>query len=259
MAFRVLFAIAAYYDLNYDQMDVKTAFLYGLIDQLIYVEIPKGTETEANKNIVCRLLKALYGLKQSPRLWYERLSGFLLEKLGLACIYADHSIFITKASLNGPIVSTFVDDIKIMGIKGNSFIARVKAELVAAFLMVDMGPISFYLGLKTTRDQEKKTIKLSQPAYIEKVFEKFHLTRANMANSPMKELVFLTPQTGGEASPSKKERYQGITRLLMFSIVKTRPDIAYATSVASCFAKNPSHQHIKTAKTIFQYLKDSRD
>ena len=63
MAFCVLFTIAAYYDPNIDQMDVKTAFLYGLIDQLIYVEIPKKTETEANKNMVCRLLKALYGLK----------------------------------------------------------------------------------------------------------------------------------------------------------------------------------------------------
>ncbi len=155
MAFRVLFAIAAYYDLDIDQMDVKTAFLYGLIDQLIYVKIPKGTETEANKNMVCKLLKALYGLKQSPRLWYERLSGFLLEKLGLARIHADHSIFITKAGLNGPIVSTFVDDIKVMAPKGSGLIQRIKTELTAAFSIVDMGPISFYLGLKVERNREK--------------------------------------------------------------------------------------------------------
>lgn len=68
MAFRVLFAIAAYYDLDIDQMDVKTAFLYGLIDQLVYVQIPKGSESSANKGMVCRLLKALYGLTQAPRL-----------------------------------------------------------------------------------------------------------------------------------------------------------------------------------------------
>lgn len=150
MAFRVLFAIAASYDLDIDQMDVKTAFLYGLIDQLIYVEIPKGTETEANKNMMCRLLKPLYGLKQSPRLWYKKLSGFLLGKLGLVRINADHGIFITKAGLNGPIVSTFVDDIKIMAAKGSGMITRVKAELTAAFSI--MGPISFYLGLKVLRD-----------------------------------------------------------------------------------------------------------
>ncbi len=83
MAFHGLFAIAAYYNLDIDQMDVKTAFLYGLIDQLIYVEMPKGTETSERWDLVCKLHKALYWLKQSPRLWYERLSTFLLEKLGL--------------------------------------------------------------------------------------------------------------------------------------------------------------------------------
>ncbi len=63
MAFHVLFAIAEYYDLNIDQMDVKTTFLYCLIDQLMYVEMLKRTETEANKDMVCKLLKALYWLK----------------------------------------------------------------------------------------------------------------------------------------------------------------------------------------------------
>lgn len=71
MAFRVLFAIAAYYDLDIDQMDVKTAFLYGLIDQLVYVQIPRESEDATNKGMVCKLLKALYGLKQAPRLWYK--------------------------------------------------------------------------------------------------------------------------------------------------------------------------------------------
>ena len=70
-------------------MNVKTAFLYSLIDQLVYVEIPQGTETKANRNMVCKLLKALYGLKQSPHLWYKRLANFFLEKLGLKRINVD--------------------------------------------------------------------------------------------------------------------------------------------------------------------------
>lgn len=74
--FRVLFAIAAYYDLDIDQLDAETAFLYGLIKQLLYVQVHKSLETENTKNMVCKLLKALYGLKQAPRLWYERLSRF---------------------------------------------------------------------------------------------------------------------------------------------------------------------------------------
>lgn len=259
MAFRVLFAIAAYYDLDIDQMDMKTAFLYSLIGQLIYVEIPKGSETEANKNMVCRLLKGLYGLKQSPKLWYERLSGFFQEKLGLARIHADHSIFITKAGLNGPIVSTFVDDIKMMAPKGSGIFQQVKVQLTAAFSMVDMGPISFYLGLKVERNSDNRTIKLSQPAYIDKVLNQFYLDKAKTVNTPMKEITLLQPRTEGEATAAEKERYQGMTGSIMFSIVETRPNISFATSVASRFAKNLGHQHTEAVKPILRYLKGSKE
>lgn len=68
MAFRVLFAIATYYNLNIDQMNIKTTLLYGIIDQLVYVQILKGLETNANKGMVCKLLKALYGLEQASKL-----------------------------------------------------------------------------------------------------------------------------------------------------------------------------------------------
>lgn len=221
MAFRVLFAVAAYFDLDIDQMDVKTAFLYGLIDQLIYMEIPKGSESKATRGMVYKLLKAIYGLKQSPRLWYERFSGFLLQKLGLAKINADHSIFISKAGLNGPVVSTFVDDIKIMAPKGSGHISRVKSELAAAFSMVDMGPISFYLGLKVQRDRGKRTIKLSQPAYIDKVLSRFHLDKAHAVTTPMKESGTLQARTEGQASTAEQERYQGMIGSIMFLLMQT--------------------------------------
>lgn len=84
MAFHVFFAVTAFYNLDIDQINVKTTFLYGLIDQLVYVEILKGTETNANQNMVCKLLKALYGLKQFSHLYYKRFSNFLLQKLDLS-------------------------------------------------------------------------------------------------------------------------------------------------------------------------------
>lgn len=122
MVFQVLFAIAVYYVLDIDQMDIKTVFLYGFINQLIYFKIPKVTEIKASKNTIWKLLKALYSLKQSSQLWYKKFLGFFLEKLGLAYIYADHNIFITEADINGPIVSTFVDDIKVIAPKKSGII-----------------------------------------------------------------------------------------------------------------------------------------
>lgn len=169
------------------------------------MEIPKGSESKATRGMVCKLLKAIYGLKQSPRLWYERFSGFLLQKLGLAKINADHSIFISKTGLNGPVVSTFVDDIKIIAPKGSGHISRVKSELAAAFSMVDMGPISFYLGLKVQRDRGKRTIKLSQPAYIDEVLSRFHLDKTHAVTTPMKESGTLQARTEGQASTAEQE------------------------------------------------------
>lgn len=125
MAIKVLFAVMVYFDLEIDQMDIKTAFLYGFIDQLVYVDIPKGSESEATWGMICKLLKSFYGLKQSPRLWYQRLSDFLQQKLELTRINADHSIFNSEAGLDGHVVSTFVDDIKIMTSKENGHISRV--------------------------------------------------------------------------------------------------------------------------------------
>ena len=80
MAFRTLFAVVAFFNLDIEQMDVKTAFLYGLIYQLVYIDISKRSKMESNQNMVYKLLKALYNLKQLPRLWYERFSDFFLQK-----------------------------------------------------------------------------------------------------------------------------------------------------------------------------------
>lgn len=122
MVFRVFFAITAFFDLDIDQMNVKTVFLYGFINQLVYIKIFKRTETKANRNMICKLLKVLYGLKQSLRLWYKRFANFFLDKLGLKRINTDHNIFVTKTGLDKPVVSIFVDNIKIMAPKNSEMI-----------------------------------------------------------------------------------------------------------------------------------------
>lgn len=94
--------------------------------------------------------------------------------MGLKQINADHNIFITASEINGPIVSTFLDDIKVMVIKGSGHIEKIKLEHAAAFEMADMRPISFYLELKVMRNRAKKTLKLLQPAYIDKILENYH-------------------------------------------------------------------------------------
>ena len=92
-----------------------------------------------------------------------------------------------------------------------------------------------------------------------KVLRKFFLDQANPTNTPMKGSTQLLPNNEGTITEAEREKYQGMTRSLMFSMVETRPDIAFAISVASQYAKNPSHLRIEAVKTILKYLKGSQD
>lgn len=80
--------------------------------------------------------------------------------MGLNCINANHSIYTSGLSLKKLIISNFIDNIKIMDPKGIEVIARVKIKLITAFKMVNIGLISFYLGLKIKQDPENMIIKL---------------------------------------------------------------------------------------------------
>lgn len=111
----------------------------------------------------------------------------MLENLELYCINADYNIFILVAGIKGAIVSAFIDDIKIMEVKGTKKIEWVKIALTATFETVDISSISFYLGLKIKRDFEKRIFKLLQLAYIDKILAKYHLNQAKLSNMSIKE------------------------------------------------------------------------
>lgn len=118
--------------------------------------MPKRTKLITNRDMVCKLLKALYSLKQSFCFLYKRLSSFLLEKLRLKQINVNHSIFVINIRLNAPVVSTFIDDIKIMAPKRSGIIKQAKLKLTSAFSLVGIGPFSFYLGLKVKYNPENQ-------------------------------------------------------------------------------------------------------
>jgi hypothetical protein len=159
MSYKALFAIAASLDLEIEQMDVKTAFLYGTLDEEIFMEQPEGFEDGTSQ--VCRLDKALYGLKQSPRVWYHTLSKFLAESKFYP-IDVDHSVF-----SNGSIyIAVYVDDLLIIS-KDKIKIQELKGRLSTRFSMSDLGPVAYYLGMAVTRDRPNRTLRIGQQSYLE--------------------------------------------------------------------------------------------
>ena len=147
MSYKLLFAIAAANDLKIEQMDVKTAFLYGDIDTKIYIEQFKGMRAIKKSHKVCKLNKALYGLKQSPRVWYFTLTAYL-KSLGFEPLTADNCIFHDN---KGTYIAVFVDDFFIVG-PSKANISKIKVKLSERFHITDLGPCKYYLEMEVIRD-----------------------------------------------------------------------------------------------------------
>ena len=94
-AIHILLAYASHHEIKLYQMDVKSVFLNGFINELLYVDEPPGFVDPRYLNHVYRLSKALYGLKQAPRAWYERLRDFLIE-MGFTIRKVDTTLFTKK-------------------------------------------------------------------------------------------------------------------------------------------------------------------
>jgi hypothetical protein len=144
MIYKALFAIAAALDLEIEQMDVKTAFLYGYIDHEIYVEQPHHMTDGTPR--VCKLRKALYGLKQAPRIWYQTLTNFL-RNLGFEPISADLGIFVRS----NVYIAVYVDDLLIVG-PSTAEIKKIKRSLRNRFQMTDLGPCSTISGCPSSEN-----------------------------------------------------------------------------------------------------------
>ena len=115
-------------NLEIEQLDVKTAFLHGDLEEEIYMEQPEGFTMKGKDHLVCRLKKNLYGLKQAPRQWYKKFDSFMVEH-GYDRTASDHYVFVKKLS-NGEfiILLLYVDDMLIVG-RDTGKIDKLKKEL----------------------------------------------------------------------------------------------------------------------------------
>ena len=188
MSYKMIFAIAAALDLEIEQMDVKTAFLYGAIDEEIYVEQPIGLEDGTKR--VCHPNKALYGLKQSPRIWYRTLALFL-KSLGFSPLSSDLGVF-AKGHIY---LAVYVDDLLIVGPK-KSEIQKIKDALSERFQMTDLGPCTYYLGMSVRRDRPTRSLRLHQKGYIEKVLREFNMWECKPVITPMDTNKLEPPKEG---------------------------------------------------------------
>ena len=180
-AIRILLAFAASKGFKLYQMDVKSAFLNGYIEEEVYVKQPPGFENPKYPNHVYKLHKALYGLKQAPRAWYERLKSFLLAK-GFEMGSVDKTLFLLRHGTDMLLVQIYMDDI-IFGGSSHGLVAKFSEMMSREFEMSMMGELTIFLELQIKQTQEGTFI--HQGKYMKDLLRKFDMGEAKPLSTPM--------------------------------------------------------------------------
>ncbi|KAG7528682.1 Integrase catalytic core [Arabidopsis suecica] len=251
---------------------------------IIYMRLPEGIELKdkdkkVSRDQYCiRLNKSLYGLKQSGRMWYNRLSDYLVRE-GYKNDPISPCIFIKKFANEGfVIIAVYVDDLNILGTSGE--IAQTVEYLKKEFEMKDLGKTKFCLGLQL--EYVNNGILVHQKAYTEKVLKRFNMDQAHPLSSPM--VVRSLGLDSDSFGPKKDEEevlgpevpYLSAIGALMYLASHTRPDICFAVNLLclnlvhdqpkgtgkAVFFKAQLLQHqrpsyLKTTQPVIAQLKDS--
>ncbi|PHT43509.1 ATP phosphoribosyltransferase 1, chloroplastic [Capsicum baccatum] len=249
---RMLIALAAVYDLQIHQMDVKTAFLNGELEEEIYMEQPEGFVVPGKENKVCKLVKSLYGLKQAPKQWHAKFDQTMLAN-GFKINECDKCVYIKDTPNHQVIVCLYVDDMLIIS-RDICDINATKRMLESKFDMKDLGVADVILGIRIHRTPQG--LALSQSHYIEKVLDKFKYMEFDIAKTPL-DANFALRKNEGE-SDSQLE-YARVLGCLMYIMNCTRPDIACTISKLSRYTSNPNKTHWMAMKRVLGYLKYTQD
>ncbi|GJR11318.1 retrovirus-related pol polyprotein from transposon TNT 1-94 [Tanacetum coccineum] len=209
-AVRIFVAYAAHKSFPIYQMDVKTAFLNGLLKEEVYVAQPDGFVDPDHPDKVYRLRKALYGLKQAPRAWYDELSKFLISK-GFTKGIIDPTLFTIKYGEDILLVQIYVDDI-IFGSTNPKFSKRFEKLMHGRFEMSLMGEMKFFLGLQI--HQSPRGIFINQAKYTLEILKKHGMEKGQSIGTPMTTKPKLDADLSGE--PVDQTDYRSKIGSLMY-------------------------------------------
>ncbi|KAM1794490.1 hypothetical protein ACFX11_034959 [Malus domestica] len=235
------------------QLDVKSAFLNGILDEEVYVDQPQGFEVPNKEERVYKLNKALYGLKQAPRAWYSEIDSYF-SKSGFNKSPSEATLY-TKTSENSEmlIVSIYVDDVVFTG-NCEEMIEEFKRDMMRQYEMSDLGLLHHFLGIGVI--QETTGIFIHQQKYAQSLLERFNLKGCKSVATPLITNEKLCKVDGSESADECL--YRRMVGSLLY-LTATRLDIMYAASLLSRFMHNPTRIHMGTAKRVLRYISGTLD
>jgi hypothetical protein len=246
-------------DLEMHQMDVKTAFLNGDLEEDIYMEQPSGFLQRGHEHFVCKLRKSLYGLKQASRAWYQKIDATFLD-LGFERSVADHSLNFAQKGPHVMLVLVYVDDLIILSSNMESMDA-LKSKLEAEYEMTDLGELHYCLGVEFARDRAARTITMNKAKYVEEVLKRCGMEDCKpigtLLDTKVKFVKLSNEEYDVDAPRMGSVPYKLAVRSLMYAMVATRADLTFAISTVSQHMATPGWTHWMAVKMIMRYLKGS--
>ena len=255
--FRLILAVSACAGLQVFHLDISQAFLYGKLDEEIYMVHPHGFPGPVGTCL--KLLKSIYGLKQASRVWGLLLRAELVN-LGFRQCYSDTCLFVHDEPKC--YISTHVDDC-LIATADVKFKDKILKSLQEKFIISDLGPVSQYLGILVKRTK-LGAYKACQASYIDRMCERFDVRDdVKSLPQPLPTGLILSksdcPTTDKEKDDMTKYPYRSLVGSLLYSALGTRPDIAFGVAQLSKFNANPGMKHWKMARRVLRYLKDTKN
>ena len=256
---RIILALVASLDLHMQQFDIKTAFLYGSIQEEIYMEQVEGYVDQTWIDTVCQLLQALYGLRQSSRAWSQKMEAFF-KAFGLIQATVDHCVYYSHQDGVIRIVTIFVDD----GLICSNDPARITSILkfMSDVFVTKIYDPEVYVGLHLTQDREQQIIYIDQERYIqEKIVDQYGLHDAHPVATladPASRLSAV--MTSGVVQSLVDFPFLNMIGSCQFAAITTRYDIAYATNAVATSKRQglPNTTQCNVVKRIGRYLKGTK-
>ena len=250
---RSILSVAANENLHLSQFDVTTAFLYGHLEEEIYMKQPEGYEEGEEK--VCKLQRSLYGLKQAPRCWNHRFIAYI-KKLGLSVSTADPCLFVRESREEKLLLAVYVDD-GLLAASKESTLQECLEGLKLQF-KITAKDASFFLGIEIIKDASG--IRITQAAQARKILEKFNFIGCKPVGTPMlrsSEAGKVGKEDGlaGRKPVSSEDfPYRQAVGALMYLMLGTRPDLAFSIGVLSRSLENPSSENVMMLKRVLRYI-----
>ena len=180
---QVIMALVAHFNLELHQMDVKTVFLNGGLEEDVYMKQPTGFSSSANEHLVCKLNKSIYGLKQASRQWYLRFHE-IISSFGFEENVMDNCIYHKVSGSKICYLVLYVDDI-LLATNDVGTLYEMKQFILNNFNMKDMGEASYVIDIKIHRERSRGILGLSQDTYINKVLERFQMKNCSPSLAPI--------------------------------------------------------------------------